>query len=67
MMTLKKTKKNDKARHSSDCLFFETYSKGYGVDFFLNGTPKSIFAKLTIFHYIKMRKTLGKIVRKITG
>ena len=49
---VKKTKKNDKARHSSDCTFFETYSKGYRVDFFLNGTPISIFAKLTIFHYI---------------
>ena len=64
MIMLKVTQKQSFALFSGS-VFFEIYSSDKAWAF-SNETSILVFAKLAIFHFIKVRTRLGKIVRKIT-
>ena len=66
-MKLKVTKKQKTKLYTLfiQHIFFNI-SLGLRHGFFLNGTSMLVFAELAIFHYISIKTSLGKIVRRIT-
>ena len=56
----------NKALHSLQTVYFLKYILKVKAQIFFNKMSILFFAELAIFHYIQIKTSLGKIVKKIT-